>query len=74
MSTTTFVALAEAAAFTFGCALIHAQRHRAERLTMILAVGVVLALLGLAIVSFPEGGLNAALEMISAADVGSFPN
>ncbi len=63
----------EAAAFTLGCALIHAQRRHAEHLTEFLVVAVVLALLGLAMVSAPEDGLNAMAEAIAVADAGAFP-
>ena len=72
MAIIALVPAAEAAAFTLGCALIHSQRHHAERLTEILAVGVVMVFIGLAVVSTPNERLNTAAEVVSAADVGSF--
>ncbi|WP_026190744.1 hypothetical protein [Methylobacterium sp. WSM2598] len=47
---------AEAAVFTLGCAVIHAQRQRAERLTVILVFGVFALLLLLAVAAAPEKG------------------
>jgi hypothetical protein len=62
---------AEAAVFTLGCALIHRQRDRAERLTDILAVVAVVALLGIAFLTTPEEELNTVAEAAAMADMGA---
>jgi hypothetical protein len=62
---------AEAAVFTLGCALIHAQRHHAERLTDALAVVAVVALLGTALLATPEEGLNMAALATAMTELGA---
>jgi len=64
-------AAAEAAVFTLGCAFIHAHRHHAERLTDALAVVAVVALLGIAFLTTPEGQLNMVAEATAMADLGA---
>ncbi|MGH1575574.1 hypothetical protein ACRAWG_39360 (plasmid) [Methylobacterium sp. P31] len=70
MPAVTLVAAAEAAAFTLGCAIIHAQRHHAERLTNILAVATIVTLLAAAFLTVPLELLNTAVVAIEAADLG----
>ncbi|ACA15146.1 hypothetical protein M446_0585 [Methylobacterium sp. 4-46] len=53
------VPLAEAALFTLGCAVIHAQRDRPERLTRTLAVLACLAFLAVVALATPGPNLRA---------------
>ena len=71
MAAVTLVPAAEAAAFTLGCAFIHAQRHRAELLTEILAVVTVIALLLTASLTVPEEELNKATLATALSEVGA---
>lgn len=64
-------AAAEAAVFTLGCAFIHAHRHHAERLTDALAVVAIVALLGIAFLTTPEGQLNTVAEAAAMAELGA---
>lgn len=61
----------EAAVFTLGCALIHAQRRRAERLTDVLVVITAVTLLGIAVLTTPIEELNTVAEAAATADLGA---
>ncbi|MDR7037715.1 MULTISPECIES: hypothetical protein [Methylobacterium] len=58
MSISLAMPITEAALFTAGCAVIHAQRGRAEQVTVALACLVVLLAFALGIASLPEGLLR----------------
>ena len=71
MLTTPLIPVAEAAVFSFGCALIQAQRHRAERITDVLVVVTVVALLGVTFLTTPEEQLNTVAEAAAMVDIGA---
>lgn len=63
--------VAEAAVFTLGCVLIQTQRHRAEQLTSVLAVVLVVSLLSIAILATPEKQINLIAEATALAEMGA---
>ncbi|MGH1574911.1 hypothetical protein ACRAWG_35070 [Methylobacterium sp. P31] len=71
MTAVILVSAAEAAAFTLGCAFIHAQRRHAELLTEVLAVVAVIALLITASLTMPEEELNKAALAATMSEVGA---
>ncbi|MGH1569417.1 hypothetical protein ACRAWG_00560 [Methylobacterium sp. P31] len=71
MPAVTLVPAAEAAAFTLGCALIHAQRRHAELLTEVLAMAAVIALLMTASLTVSEEELNKAALGAAMSELGA---
>ncbi|MGT2477867.1 hypothetical protein ACU4GR_01020 [Methylobacterium oryzae CBMB20] len=71
MPAVTLVPAAEAAVFTLGCALIHAQRRHAERLTKVLAMVAIIALLTTASLAVPEEELNKAALGAAMSELGA---
>lgn len=71
MPAVTLVPAAEAAIFTLGCALIHAQRRHAELLTEVLAVVAAIALLLTASLTVPEEELNKTALATALSEVGA---
>jgi hypothetical protein len=65
MSVTLSLPAIEAAAFTMGCALIHAQRRHAERITRLLMLMLYAATMGLAL----EWGLERAVAEPAVTDL-----
>jgi len=70
MTIALLVPAVEAAAFTVGCALIHAQRRHTERLTGILTLVALVLVLGIVIMATPVDLLNVAAAAEATADFG----
>lgn len=73
MSSLPLIPLAEAAAFTLGCAGIQALRNHAVRLTQVLVATVFVAVLTIAFAMTPDDELNAAANASAVGDSGMPP-
>lgn len=71
MLVASLIPAAEATVFTLGCALIQAQRHRAERLTNVLAEIALVLTLAIILLITPVDQLNMATEVTAIADMGN---